>query len=47
MWSWIILIAVVVLLAGGIGIYNGLVQSRLKVKEAFSTIDVYLKNILE
>ena len=43
MWSWIILIAVVVLLAGGIGIYNGLVQSRLKVKEAFSTIDVYLK----
>ena len=43
MWSWIILIVVVVLLAGGIGIYNGLVQSRLKVKEAFSTIDVYLK----
>lgn len=43
MWIWIILGIVVVLFLGGIGIYNSLVQNRVRVKEAFSTIDVYLK----
>lgn len=43
MWAWILLIVVLVLLVAGIGIYNGLVQSRQMVREAFATIDVYLK----
>ena len=43
MWAWIILIVVVVIVLAGIGIYNGLVQNRIRVREAFSTIDVYLK----
>lgn len=42
-WTWILLIIVVLLIAAGVALYNNLVQNRQKVKEAFSTIDVYLK----
>lgn len=41
--GWIILIIVVVLIFAIIGIYNGLVQSRQKVKNAWSQIDVQLQ----
>ncbi|HWH24881.1 MAG TPA: LemA family protein [Candidatus Limnocylindria bacterium] len=40
---WIILIVVAVLLVGGILIYNGLVQRRLRIDEAFAQIEVQLK----
>ncbi len=43
MWGWIILIIVAVIVVAGLGIYNNLVKNRVRVKEAFSTIDVYLK----
>lgn len=43
MWIWIILGIVVVLILAGAGIYNSLVQNKERVREAFSTIDVYLK----
>lgn len=43
MESWIVLIVVLLVLFAGVVIYNSLVQNRIKVKEAFSTIDVYLK----
>jgi LemA protein len=41
--GWIILIAVAVLVIGGILIYNGLVQRRLRIDEAFAQIEVQLK----
>ena len=41
--GWIILIIVVVLLFAIMGIYNGLVTSRQKVKNAWSQIDVQLQ----
>ena len=40
---WIILIVVVVLAVVGIVIYNGLVQRRLRIDEAFAQIEVQLK----
>jgi LemA protein len=40
---WIILIVVVVLAVAGIFIYNGLVQRRLRIDEAFAQIEVQLK----
>jgi len=43
MWIWILLVIVAVVLFAGLGIYNGLVKNRVRVREAFSTIDVYLK----
>lgn len=42
-WTWILLLIVVLLIAGGVLIYNRLVRSRQLVREGFSTIDVYLK----
>ena len=39
----IILIIVIVLIIAFISTYNKLISSRMKVKEAFSTMDVYLK----
>ncbi len=41
--GWIILIAVAVLVIGGILIYNGLVQRRLRIDEVFAQIEVQLK----
>ncbi|MDD2370717.1 MAG: LemA family protein [Firmicutes bacterium] len=43
MWGWIILIIVVIVVFAGLGIYNSLVKNRVVVREAFSTIDIYLK----
>jgi LemA protein len=40
---WIILIVVVVVIVGGILIYNGLVQRRLRIREAYAQIEVQLK----
>jgi LemA protein len=40
---WIILIAIAVVVIGGILIYNGLIQRRLRVDEAFAQIEVQLK----
>jgi LemA protein len=40
---WIILIVIVVVIVGGILIYNGLVQRRLRIREAFAQIEVQLK----
>jgi len=40
---WIILIVVVVVIIGGILIYNGLVQRRLRIREAYAQIEVQLK----
>ena len=43
-WPLIIIIAIVVILVVGlIGLYNGLVQRRLRVDEAFAQIEVQLK----
>jgi LemA protein len=44
-WLPIIIVAVIVIVvvAGVIGIYNGLVQRRLRIDEAFAQIDVQLK----
>jgi LemA protein len=40
---WIILGVVAVIVIGGILIYNGLVQRRLRIREAFAQIEVQLK----
>src|SRR6186713_2513272 len=40
---WIILIVAIVVIVGGILIYNGLVQRRLRIDEAFAQIEVQLK----
>jgi LemA protein len=40
---WIILGVIVVIVIGGILIYNGLVQRRLRIREAFAQIEVQLK----
>jgi LemA protein len=40
---WIVLAIIVVLILGVIGIYNGLVQKRIRCREAWSQIDVQLK----
>jgi len=40
---WIILIVVIVVIVGGILIYNGLVQRRLRIREAYAQIEVQLK----
>ena len=40
---WILLIVLAVLVVGGIIIYNGLVQRRLRIDEAFAQIEVQLK----
>ncbi len=39
----IVVVLVIVLIAAAIGMYNGLVRARLRVKEAWSGIDVQLK----
>ena len=41
--GWIVLAVVAVLVVGGILIYNGLVQRRLRIDEAFAQIEVQLK----
>src|SRR5918997_5971167 len=41
--GWIILAVVAVLVIGGILLYNGLVQRRLRIDEAFAQIEVQLK----
>ena len=43
MIGWIILAVIVVVIMAVIGIYNGLVQGRIQVKEGWSGIDVQLK----
>lgn len=44
MWTWIIVGAVLLLIVAWlIGLYNTLVRQRNAVEEAFSTMDVYLK----
>src|SRR3954470_12130193 len=40
---WIVLIVLAVVVVGGILIYNGLVQRRLRIREAFAQIEVQLK----
>jgi LemA protein len=40
---WIILGVIAVIVIGGILIYNGLVQRRLRIREAFAQIEVQLK----
>ena len=40
---WIVLIVLAVIVVGGILIYNGLVQRRLRIREAFAQIEVQLK----
>ena len=40
---WIILIAVIIVVGGAILIYNGLIQRRLRIDEAFAQIEVQLK----
>jgi LemA protein len=40
---WIVLIIIVVVIVGGILIYNGLVQRRLRIREAYAQIEVQLK----
>src|SRR5678816_4086378 len=40
---WIVLIVLAVVVIGGILIYNGLVQRRLRIDEAFAQIEVQLK----
>jgi len=40
---WIVLIVLAVIVIGGILIYNGLVQRRLRIDEAFAQIEVQLK----
>lgn len=41
--GWIVLAAVAIIVVGGILIYNGLVQRRLRIDEAFAQIEVQLK----
>ncbi len=43
MWIWIILGIIVLILLWIVGVYNGLVKSRMKVKNAWSQIDVQLQ----
>lgn len=43
MIMWIVLVVIVVLALGLFGLYNGLVTTRMRVKEAWSGIDVQLK----
>jgi LemA protein len=40
---WIVLIVLAVIVIGGILIYNGLVQRRLRIREAYAQIEVQLK----
>jgi len=40
---WIVLIIIAVIVIGGILIYNGLVQRRLRIREAYAQIEVQLK----
>ena len=40
---WIVLIVLAVIVIGGILIYNGLIQRRLRIDEAFAQIEVQLK----
>jgi LemA protein len=40
---WIVLIVIAVVVVGGILIYNGLVQRRLRIDEAYAQIEVQLK----
>src|SRR3954452_6456711 len=40
---WIVLVIVAVVVIGGILIYNGLVQRRLRIREAYAQIEVQLK----
>ena len=40
---WIVLIVLAVVVIGGILIYNGLVQRRLRIREAYAQIEVQLK----
>ena len=42
-WIWIILAIVVILIIAVIAMYNGLVQARIKVDNAWSQIDVQLQ----
>ena len=42
-WTLIIVIAVIVIVVFVIGIYNGLIQRRLRIDEAFAQIEVQLK----
>jgi LemA protein len=41
--AWIVIIVVIAVLIGGVLIYNGLVQRRLRIDEAFAQIEVQLK----
>src|SRR3954469_24535149 len=41
--AWIVLAIIIVVVVGGILIYNGLVQRRLRIDEAFAQIEVQLK----
>ena len=43
MWIYIIITIIVLIVIYALAIYNGFVQLNNKVKEAFSTMDVYLK----
>ena len=42
-WSWIIIGAVAIIVIWFIASYNSLVRLRNMVREAFSTMDVYMK----
>ena len=42
-WLIVVIIAVIVIVAAGILIYNGLVQKRLRIDEAYAQIEVQLK----
>ena len=41
--TWIVLAVIVVAVLWGVGLYNGLVQRRNRIANAFSQIDVQLK----
>src|SRR4051794_8427858 len=41
--AWIVIIVVIAVLIAGVLIYNGLVQRRLRIREAFAQIEVQLK----
>ena len=43
MWIWIVLAIVILVLLALIGLYNALVQKRIRCQEAWSQIDVQLK----
>src|SRR3954449_12539071 len=40
---WVVLIVLAVVVIGGVLIYNGLVQRRLRIREAYAQIEVQLK----